>query len=144
MKVYTKYHKEFDALSEHQKKIQDRGGKWGWRKENGGYLLFYCFDAPKYSQMKQLIATRPITVFIEKNSANLPLEKTNIGKIPEERRERLSWKGCYYTIKPREEFFFRDTNQYDLSHFILNNGLDFKVEVGDPFYWLLPNEVIIK
>lgn len=94
--------------------------------------------------LSQLIATKPIRVFILKSSMNLPLEKTNIGKIPEDRRENLSWKGCYYTINLDESFFYIDSNYFDLCHFKLNNGLTFEIQRGNPLNWVLENEVIIK
>ncbi len=101
-------------------------------------------DGGKVDQLTdgdKLLATEPVGIFIEKNDQNLPIEKTNIGKIPESRRERLSWKGCYYTILPNEEFYFRTSNNYDLSHFTLENGLDFKIDAGDPNAWIERNKI---
>lgn len=85
----------------------------------------------------ELIATKPIRVFVEKNYANLPLEKTNIGKIPAERREDISWKGCYYTIRPGESFKFRTSNYWDQSHFILSTGNNFTIWTADPAKYVI-------
>ena len=41
----------------------------------------------------------------KKMYGNTKIERTNVGKIPEDRRENLSWKGCYYTIKENEIFY---------------------------------------
>jgi hypothetical protein len=146
MKVYSKTHTNFDALRGHEKNISEKNGVSGWKygKTDKEYIIYYSFDAPQVHKIKKLIATKPIRVFIEKNDMNLPIEKTNIGKIPADRRENISWKGCYYTIKPKEEFNYRDSNHYDLSHFTLNNGLNFKIETGNPIGWILSREITIK
>jgi len=144
MKVYNKTHTNFDALKGHQKNIREKNGISGWRKEGNNYILFYSFDPPNFSKLNELVAKKSIRVFIEKNSQNLPIEKTNIGKIPESRREDLSWKGCYYTIKPKEHFFYRDSNHYDLSHFTLNNGIGFTIQTGNSLGWIMANEITIK
>ena len=50
-----------------------------------------------------LKATKPIRVFIDrKYYGNTPISQTDVKYIPENRRESLSWKGCYYTISPNE------------------------------------------
>lgn len=81
----------------------------------------------------KLQATQPIRVFIDKGSyGNTPLDATDVGKIPPERRENLSWKGCYYTIKEGEEFSFDRSNAWDKCYFVLNNGAEFSVGCGNP------------
>lgn len=80
----------------------------------------------------KLQATMPITVFIDMKYYGQKIEHTDVGKIPENRRERLSWKGCYYTIQPNEFFKFDRTNNWDVCYFILENGAEFKNECGSP------------
>lgn len=85
----------------------------------------------------KLQATQPIRVFIDKNQyGNVPTEYTNVGKVPKERRENVSWKGCYYTIEKDEIFFFDRSNNYDTSFFKLLNGAEFKVYTGNPEYFI--------
>ena len=80
----------------------------------------------------KLKATKEIKVFIDKKYyGNTKLKHTEVGKIPENKRENLSWKGCYYTIMPNEIFFFDRSNNWDLSYFKLENGAEFKIECGD-------------
>ena len=82
--------------------------------------------------MKQLQATKEVKVFIDKKMyGNTKIERTDVGKIPEDRRENLSWKGCYYTIKENEIFYFDRSNNWDASYFKLENGAEFEIECGD-------------
>jgi hypothetical protein len=80
----------------------------------------------------KLEATQEIRVFIDKKLyGNTKLEVTDVGKIPEHRRENLSWKGCYYTIMPKEVFYFDRSNNWDSSYFKLENGAEFQVDYGN-------------
>ena len=80
----------------------------------------------------KLQATQQIRVFIDKEVyGNTKIELTNVGKIPEEKRENLSWKGCYYTIQPDEIFYFDRSNGWDTSYFKLSNGAEFIRYCGD-------------
>jgi len=78
-----------------------------------------------------LQATEEMEVFIDaKLYGNTPLEKTQVGFIPQERRSRVSWKGCYYTIKKGEKFKFDRGNDWDVCYFKLENGAEFKQGYG--------------
>ena len=79
----------------------------------------------------KLQATKEIKVFIDKKMYGDKTEYTDVGKIPEDRRDDLSWKGCYYTIKPNEIFYFDRSNNWDVSYFKLENGAEFKIYCGD-------------
>lgn len=79
----------------------------------------------------KLQATKEIRVFIDKKYYGNKLEHTQVGKIPENKRENLSWKGCYYTIGFNEVFYFDRSNNWDASYFKLENGAEFKIECGD-------------
>lgn len=83
-----------------------------------------------------LQATKDIIVFIDMNGYNSDIENTQIGKIPKDRREKISWKGCYYTIKAGEKFKFDRTNNYDACFYILENGAEFKINDGNPKYFI--------
>lgn len=83
----------------------------------------------------KLIATRPVRVFVERKWQNCKLEDTQIGKIPAHRREDISWKGCYYTIQPNEEFKFDRSNDYDRCYFYLENGAEFAINCGNYKTW---------
>ena len=50
-----------------------------------------------------------------------------ISKFPKERIINRSWKGFYYIIEKGESFFFDRCNNWDLSYFKLNNGVEFVV-----------------
>lgn len=76
------------------------------------------------TQSTKLQATKEIRVFIDK-------KRTDISKIPESKRENLSWKGCYYTIMPTEVFYFDRSNNWDASYFKLENGAEFKIDCGN-------------
>lgn len=91
----------------------------------------------------KLKATKEIGVFIDKKWYNEEIKFTEVGKIPLERRERLNWKGCYYTIKPNEFLFFDRTNNWDRSYFKLENGAEFLVECGNPESFIEDNNIII-
>jgi hypothetical protein len=91
----------------------------------------------------KLQATREIRVFIDKKTyGNTEIEHTDVGKIPKSRRESVSWKGCYYTIQPKETFFFDRSNGWDTSFFKLENGAEFKVGYGDPATFIQINKLI--
>lgn len=92
----------------------------------------------------KLISTKPISIFIEKTSQNLPINQTSIGIIPESRRENVSWKGFYYTIQPNEVFYFDRTNDWDRSFFKLENGVEFKIWCGDPMVWIKNHSVTVE
>ena len=79
-----------------------------------------------------LEATQPIRVFIDKKYYGQKLEHTQISNIPENRREGMSWKGCYYTIHTGERFKFDRSNNWDVCFFKLGNGAEFKIDCGDP------------
>ncbi len=80
-----------------------------------------------------LQATKEIKVFIDnKYYSNTPIELTEIGKIPNDRRINISWKGCYYIIKKDEKFIFDRTNNYDRCYFKLENGAEFLIYCGNP------------
>lgn len=80
-----------------------------------------------------LQATESIRVFIDKRSyGNTPIDATDVGKIPESRREGLSWKGCYYTIQKGEKFTFDRSNDWDRCYFKLENGAEFLIGCGNP------------
>ena len=70
----------------------------------------------------KLQATKKIRVFIEKYYSE---------KIPLERRESISWKGCYYTIEPNEILYFDRSNDWDVCYFKLENGAEFKIDCGN-------------
>lgn len=91
----------------------------------------------------RLQATKDIRVFIDKKTYNVKLEHTEIGKIPEDKREGLSWKGCYYTISTNEAFYFDRSNNWDVSYFKLENGAEFKIECGDFMSFVNRNSVKI-
>jgi|TARA_B110000858_G_scaffold190109_1_gene237632 hypothetical protein len=77
-----------------------------------------------------LQATEEIEVFIDAKWYNTPLEKTQVGFIPQKRRIRIGWKGCYYTIKKGEKFKFDRGNDWDVCYFKLENGAEFKQGYG--------------
>jgi len=80
-----------------------------------------------------LQATENIRVFIDKGRyGNTPINATDVGKIPESRRENLSWKGCYYTIQKGEKFTFDRGNDWDRCYFKLENGAEFLIHCGNP------------
>jgi len=90
----------------------------------------------------KLQATKEIRVFIDKKLyGNTKIECTDVGKIPESKRENLSWKGCYYTIQPDEIFYFDRSNNWDVSYFKLENGAEFKIECGDFMSFVNSNSV---
>ncbi|HEY6143783.1 MAG TPA: hypothetical protein VIV55_10265 [Flavobacterium sp.] len=91
----------------------------------------------------KLKATQPIKVFIDRKYYGDALENTQVGKIPENRRINVSWKGCYYIIAPNEEFEFDRCNNWDLSYFKLNNGAEFVIECGRPDSFIESNNVLI-
>lgn len=92
----------------------------------------------------KLQATIGIRVFIDKKSyGNTKIENTDVGKIPEYRREHLSWKGCYYTIQPGETFYFDRSNDWDKSYFKLENGAEFLIHTGNPNTFIEENSVNI-
>lgn len=92
----------------------------------------------------ELQATKEIRVFIDKGSyGSTKLEGTQVNKIPINKRIDLSWKGCYYIIQPNEKFKFDRTNNWDSSFFLLDNGVEFKIECGDPKAWITRNGVNI-
>lgn len=75
----------------------------------------------------KLQATKEVEVFFDKYYCN---------KLPLEKRERVSWKGCYYTIEPNEIFYFDRSNDWDLCYFKLSNGAEFKIDCGDVMYFI--------
>ncbi len=77
-------------------------------------------------------ATQPITVFIDKGSYNTQLKYTEVGKIPEGRRENVSWKGCNYTIQEGETFKFDRSNNWDSCFFKTEQGAEFKIWCARP------------
>ena len=86
----------------------------------------------KTNNNMKLQATKEVKVFIDKKMyGNTKIEHTDVGKIPEDRRENLSWKGCYYTIKQNEIFYFDRSNNWDASYFKLENGAEFEIACGD-------------
>ncbi len=91
----------------------------------------------------KLQATKKIEVFIDKKSYSSNIEQTQVGKIPTEKRDRVSWKGCYYTIEPNEIFYFDRSNNWDLSYFTLENGAEFIIESGNYKGYIERNEVNI-
>lgn len=83
--------------------------------------------------METLKATKKIRVFIDKKYyGNTPIESTDVGKIPVHKRENSSWKGCYYTIAPKEIFYFDRSNNYDRCYFKLQNGAEFLINCANP------------
>jgi hypothetical protein len=93
---------------------------------------------------KAIKATKNIRVFVDKRLyGNTKIEHTDVGKIPEHKREDLSWKGCYYTIEPDEIFYFDRDNRWDACFFKLSNGAEFKIDVCDYKAWANRNEAVI-
>jgi hypothetical protein len=90
-----------------------------------------------------LQATEKIKVFIDKKYYGQALEHTQVGKIPEDRRVDLSWKGCYYFIEVGEQFTFDRGNDWDLSYFKLNNGAEFVIGCGNPKSFIETHKVKI-
>ena len=85
----------------------------------------------------KLQATIPVRVFIDKKwYGNTLVEHTDVGKIPVDRREDLSWKGCYYTILPNEVFTFTHSNDWDRCFFKLENGAEFVIWCTRPQYMI--------
>lgn len=91
----------------------------------------------------KLKAKEQIRVFIDKRIYKNQIKNTDIGKIPEDRRENLSSIGCYYTIQPNEIFYFNRSNNWDLSYFNLENGAEFKIETGDYMAFIKRNNIEI-
>ena len=92
----------------------------------------------------KLQATAPIKVFIDKKHyGNTDTKFTDVGKIPEHKREDVSWKGCYYTISPQEIFYFDRSNDWDASYFTLENGAEFRIGCGDFMSFVKRNSVNI-
>jgi hypothetical protein len=90
----------------------------------------------------KLQATKKIRVFIDKGTYNLSDEHTPIKYIPENKRESISWKGCYYTIEENEIFYFDNSNGWDKSYFKLECGVRFCIECGDYIAWINRNNII--
>jgi len=92
----------------------------------------------------KLQATKEVKVFIDKKMySNTKIEHTDVGKIPEDMREDLSWKGCYYTIKQNEIFYFDRSNNWDVSYFKLENGAEFKIDCGDFMSFVNRHSIIL-
>ena len=89
-------------------------------------------------------ATKPIRVFVDAkiygHSGTEILEKTQLRKLPKDRIENLSWKGCYYTIQPNETVTFDRSNNWDYSYFMLDNGVEIRIDCGNPLNWISRNE----
>ena len=93
---------------------------------------------------EEKITLKENTPLVAKKSIRVFIDKSDLSKVPENRREDSSWKGSYYTIKPGERFSYKDSNNYDLSHFALNNGTSFKIETGNALNWITKNEVSLE
>ena len=52
----------------------------------------------------KLQATKELRVFVDRLLYSADVSFTEVGKVPEDKRENLSWKGCYYTIQAGEVF----------------------------------------
>ncbi len=90
----------------------------------------------------ELQATQEIRVFIDKKTyGQTDIEKTVIGYIPKERRENVSWKGCYYTIKVGEKFRFDRSNDWDVCYFVLENKAEFEIDCSKPS-WFIENHKV--
>jgi hypothetical protein len=87
-------------------------------------------------------ATKPIRVFIDKGHFK-NAARTQVDKIPTDRQENLSWKGCYYTIQPKEIFSFDRSNDWDTLFFKLNNGAEFKASYGKLESFLTTHNAIL-
>jgi len=89
-----------------------------------------------------LQATEDIRVFIDKGRyGSTPIEATDVGNIPNNRKENLSWKGCYYTIKKGENFTFDRSNDWDRCYFKLGNGAEFLIGCGNPKSFIDSNNI---
>ena len=88
-----------------------------------------------------LQATKEIRVFIDKKYYNQ--EFTQVDSVPKNRRENISWKGCYYTIQKGEKFTFDRSNDWDRCYFKLINDVEFIIGCGNPKTFINKQKVII-
>lgn len=79
----------------------------------------------------KLQATKELRVFVDRLLYSADVSFTEVGKVPEDKRENLSWKGCYYTIQAGEVFHLLRCNNWDKSFFKLGCGAEFSVDTGD-------------
>ncbi|HEY5500607.1 MAG TPA: hypothetical protein VIK09_01330 [Candidatus Humimicrobiaceae bacterium] len=83
-----------------------------------------------------LTATKPVKIFVDKGFYNQPIEYTRLGKIPEDKRENISWKGCDYVIEIGETIIFDRSNNWDVCYFTLSCNVEFKIECAKPEYFI--------
>lgn len=76
----------------------------------------------------RLIANKPVDVFIDTpRFRGIDDAFGIIPKFPPERIIKQSYAGFHYIIEEGETFYFDRCNDWDLSYFKLNNGVQFVI-----------------